>query len=508
MDEKPRFAISVNKKEVLKNEKERLLATWSILDKEEMPKVQKFFRWHYPLGNEPEVILFNKLRLAVYNPIQYRVNGRSLINSLFGQIPEEKALKKLGRLLGKLEAALIEYVSHSELTENEFVRNRVLISGLKKRRNTELLHREAKNFSEILEAAPATIMRKADMWWLSHQLYYHQSINQHTNDSSFFGPALNDLFTFFKLSTLRYYCEYLNRHNLLKSDLEAATLRQYYQLIIQEESRDEPAIQLYQSAAELLSNRDSKPHYREYRVLFSEHFEMLAIPDQLVLLKYGLNTAFYQYEKGDEDMREEMFFWSFTGVEKRIFFFEGVMKADEYINVALSAAAVGKFDIQLSFMEQCKPYLENKEEAEKAYQLTLAYYHFFQGSYHKTLAILNDIYPRYITGGLAYTLRANTLQICCYLALTVREKHYDSDHFENAAESFRKFISREGILSAEKKKPFQNFLIMCNAIFKFHFKELMDKSRKEPGKVRLLAKLEKFERITSKPWLKKLIREL
>lgn len=498
------IAITIDKKDVLKKETLKLIATWSLLKKEEMYDVKNFLEWRFPREKAPEVDLYKSFRQAIYKETQERINGRNLLHHLFPSIPEEKALKKLGSLLEKLEETLLEYISHTEMSKNPFIQSRALIEGLKKRGDTALFTRESKKFHKVLKEAPSTIMRKSDTWWLSHQEYFHQYTNQHTPEKHLFEPAFRHLLSFFELTFMRYYCEQLNRNNLMKSELKQEFDR--VAALFSPQEQEEPVLRLYRLAAGLLSHRADQSQYIRFKSGFEQYNEQLAEADKLVLLKYGLNAAFFLYEYGVENMTHEMFYWARTGVEKRIFFFENVISDDEFINVVLSAAAGGEFKRQLDFIEICKPYL-NESVRDKACLLAMAYYHFYREDYTIAVDLLLKNFPQYSQHELKYTLRAKSLLVCCYLTQVIFYDH-DPLEFEKTIENLRKFVSREDILSEEKQTPFLNFIRICKGIYNLHFNELGGKADKQKGKQELLQKLEKSDRTTSKYWLRNLITKL
>lgn len=505
MESDNKIKITIAKKEVLKKQTGDLDSIWQALKKEEMPQVRKFL--DSPFFNHDQRIteLFDRFRTAVYTETQERLNGKTLLDKLFPGTPPEKALKQLGKLLEKLRQLILDYLAHQEIAGAPLLKGRIQAESLKKRRVSPVFIQETKKLDQLLKKAPASIRQFADSWWLGHLRYFHQTAEQYSRESGQFKTAYKRLLNFFELTFWRYHCENINRGNILTGVQQEEETGQLHSFFSGRQSA-EPVVRLYRMAAALLADRDNPHHYGNFKAAMVRDQQKADPEDRLILLKFALNTAFHLYEKGNEAMASELFFWSKTGVDGKLFLLDGVISDDEFLNVALCSAAAGEFTYQERFTEQYGVFLEPAVR-QKATLLAHAYSHFYRQDCAKAIGILEEHFGRYAQDELKYTLRAKLLLLCCQLRVAVKSEA-DLSSFHKSHEAFRKFVSRKAVLTPEKRLPYLNFLIITGAVAEFCSGAAYPRKKREAGKAALLKRLEQTSPVTSRPWLRRFIQEL
>src|SRR5690606_15221447 len=88
------------------------------------------------------------------------------------------------------------------------------------RHNTGLFQEAAEEMDQALASEPLTLMVLQDQWWSHHQQYFHQYADQYKpKDAHHLTYALQKLDLFYHVVLLRYFCEVLNRRQIVGKEM-------------------------------------------------------------------------------------------------------------------------------------------------------------------------------------------------------------------------------------------------------------------------------------------------
>jgi len=387
------IAIKLSGKEVLTRQTAQLQTWIACLKKKDIGLFRDFLNSPYLNKDDRLLFLFNYFYRAMNNNAS-RINGKQLLSNLFGTIPKGDSIEKLSKLLPELQKLLKLFFVYQESSDKDNnIYHRALVMNLKKQGSSDLFHKVSEHYRQKLKKQPVSIMQLSEYWWLEHQNYFYQNARHYLADGNVFSKANFYLEKFSLLARLRYYCEYLNRHHLLKDNFIFERLEQKIEKDIQQTEK-EPIIQLYITTIQMLKDRENHDLYLQMKGSFKQYQEYLAFADQLVFIKMVIKRCIFCYEKGFANAAEEAYYWVLQGLDANIFLFEGILSDGEYLNVALIAAAAGKFEWQLTFIDNYREYLEENCQ-DKAYQLAMGYYRFHQGYYQETIKLIKNWFPKY-----------------------------------------------------------------------------------------------------------------
>lgn len=461
-----------------KKELDLFLTVFNILSKEEQEHFKKFLDSPYFTTKKQLAPLYKRI-FDSYRSQQnsgnddYRISGRPLLKAVeLGKMAESRAKTQLKSLLKQLPPLVFEFIEHQEIKTNRRIGDRVKVLALKKRSNSTFFQEAAESFMETLASEPVSLMLYQDQWWLYHQLYFHQYAQQyHERDTLRLVKATHFLRSFYQLASLRHYCEVLNRRKILGEETGFEALTKQIGEFIDEESPI-PAIGFYSRFARILQFPGNIQIYERYKAHYQEHFDDLDQVDQLVMIKGIFNICIRNYEAGQENGPRELVFWARAGVDTGVFLFEGSLSDKEYLNITVAAGIAGALDFMKSFLTAYQPHLEESCR-ERAYQMALTQWYFFQNQLSMVLQLLNEHFPPSRPLDHIYTLRSKVFYLLVYLTACIEEKDQlldgvnSQDGFHLQMDAYRQYISRANFLDPGRRVPYKRFYDICNRIYQY-----------------------------------------
>jgi len=327
------------------------------------------------------------------------------------------------------------------------------------------------------------ILVKLQDWWSVHQSYFGQVSLQFKKDGDALVQASETLLDFARLCLLLYFSEFKNRSNMLNEplDLNPRFKRALYWVLADVEFKTgseklDSLTKLYLKLIDVFYDRMNVNVLEEIRILYEELEPDLLQIERFIIIKWITNTWIHLGERGVKEAKEKTFHWYGMGVDQEVFIQNERIGDNDYLNLVLSAAAIGNYKVQLTWMNNYRKYLL-PQHRDKAYYLAMSFLHFFSGEYEKAIALLHRYFPKYIREEVNYTLRSKSLLLKILLVQVVERYDY-TEEFKAHWDAFRHFVDRKDVLSKDRRVPYVNFVSFANDIFR-----LKEKSFHKPQSV-------------------------
>lgn len=472
--------ITLNGRNFAQKELDHFVKKLQLLSQEEQESFALFLDSPYFNSDRELVFLYQRIlsgvrRMEEENREEYTIYSQPLLKSMnWEKYSERKIRSDLRALIKRLPTLLTTFLVHHEISSNKKLEGRVRTLALKKKKDTQLFWEAAEYFEHTLQEEPTTIMKYHDSWWLYHQLYFHQYAEQYKDRAkTYLEIAAEHSFRLYQLTSLRYYCEMLNRVGILGQEPALQQIKNRMGSFINLDSPT-PLIAIYSQLARLQQFPDNSNLYQQLKANFQDHQHDIKLPDQLAIIKSVFNIWIRHYEAARDHAPDELFFWAKSGVDSGAFLLEGNISDKVYLNTVMASGIAGQFDFLESFIDQYRPYLQ--EHCRKvAYQMAVIYLHFVKGAMAEAIKLLKKYFAKGKHIEHIYNLRAKIMYVLIYLDYCLQDRpssgaQPDWEHlFVTECANFRKYIDRADYLDAQRRIPYIRFANSCNQIYKYHY---------------------------------------
>ena len=341
----------------------------------------------------------------------------------------------------------------------------------------------------------------------SYQALYQKEQKLHledvlhlSNKPHDYSPALqhqmDTLDEYYLVKKLRLACEMQNRSRLIK---EKYTIRFLNNLIplIELTEQSNPCISTYYLCLKMLSNRKED----EFEALIAElKISSSFFPEEELRVLYGylINFGIDKINSGNSLYYQKIFSIYETMIKSRLIFFNDYISEWTFKNIVTTGIRIKKYDWTKDFIETYKSNLQQKD-FDNAVAYNLASLYFAEEDYSASLQALLGVEFTDAT----YFIGAKIIQLKSYYVLM------ETEAFFSLIDSFKKYISRNKKLSANKILSNQNFLILAKRLYKLKntkkiiTKKSWDQKYKDFGK-----KLGSISPLANKDWIKTCYEEL
>ncbi len=288
-----------------------------------------------------------------------------------------------------------------------------------------------------------------------------------------FQDASSALDIYYLYTKLLYTCQAINRNNVFKGVEMTDFNTQMVEMIPNSPYKNEPIIDIWYSAYQLLSSEDKSGNYY---ALKDKLYAQLDIPDksQLRMLFTFLENSTLVIFKQRKDLYEELIGLYDFQMERDILLNDEVFIPTiirNYMRVSLNLGRIQKAHEFLNVIEE-----QVKEIHPNDFQFCRAMILFTEKEYEKTLDIMNDINFT----NIVMKLNERTMRLKVYYHLGYHDLLYDSLNSFRVFLTNNKEIISDRVLDANRR--FSNYLskILKNiSVVSTDFEELEDGIRSD-----------------------------
>jgi hypothetical protein len=393
--------------------------------------------------------------------------------------------QKFRYLQSDLTQLLEEFLSYAEFRKDRFQQQLYLTQSLQRRNAPKFFLQELQELDKLNENAA---FRDSDYYLKLHKIseirYEYSSENRNRAFDNSLQELIDNLEITYLARGFRYYCEMINRRNILSVDYNLSFFDELVKQLGKGTFDDIPAIYIYRLIHCTLTEPENVEHYHQLLAALAKYEHLFSRNEARGMYVFAQNFCIRRINSGDKDALEMIFFLYREMVEKQLIFEGNFVSQPDFKNIVTTGLRLGNNDWVNDFIEQFYPKL-NPLFAQNAYTYSLAWVHFSRNEYDKALRMLlkvefNDVY---------YHLDSKSLLMKVYFELD------EYDAFSSLVDAFKIYLRRNQTISDAQKKTYHNFILLINKLMKFKL------NRSSPSKS-FMDELEQLRPAADIPWLR------
>jgi hypothetical protein len=333
------------------------------------------------------------------------------------------------------------------------------------------------------------------------EFYYHQYLleeNSYLFTSKKQNRALDtslqnvvdNLEFFYIAKSLRYYCEIINRKNILSVDYNLRFLNEIMTHINNKAFEHVPAISIYHKILQTLTENKKEEYYHELIRLLEAHeaeFPKSEIHDMYTFAQNycikKVNAGNISYMKVLLDLYKKL-------LKKDLLFEGSILPQWYYKNIATIAIRVEDFEWAKSFIYEYKNKLA-LQHRENDFTFALAILYFSLKEYRKTLSLLIKV--EYTD--VFYHLDSKSLLLRTYYELE------DWEPLLSLIITFKTYLKRNKLISGQYGETYLNFVNLVNKLVQY-------KMGKKINIREISDDIDSLNQIANISWLKKKVSDM
>lgn len=477
----------------------KLIQLLKSLTKREFRRLRKFLLSPFFNANQTIIVLYDYLR-KYYPDFNHPKLQKEIV---FSKIYPEETFNvyKINLLISDFKLLVDEYLVQLQLKNQELEHKRLWFAALAARNLNHTYQNNAKKWIKTLnESNKHDATNFKNLQELNHQLLDYGAANQNpvaTIDLLFLANQNLDL----AYLTLKwqYICSLASYNKFLKASKVLPFTDQVLSVFKKNEAYNEyPFFKIFQYLLELIQTGHSLETYLELKALVHKHHKEFPIEIQNNILKLLLNHCAQIYKLGDISFLEEQFSWYQFGLRGKIITPQKQLTDASYINIIIMGSFLKKNDWTSNFIYEYNAYLDTTLQ-ENAKCLGLAYFHFHQAEWVKTIDYLQKID---FSINIFYNLRGRVLLLRCYMELYIINKD-NPEHIYYQAAAFKRYLTRNKALGNSTVNAYLNFIKLIL--------KLLDYKTSNKSKDELLdieKEINPKKDLVLKPWLMKILNAL
>lgn len=356
---------------------------------------------------------------------------------------------KLRYVLSDLTLLVESFLSVDEFLQNPTEQKYFLVKSMRER-NMD------KYFLQHLEEAHTLNNKQgladSDFYFYNYlfneQSYLYTSVKNNRSVDSSLQELIDNLEIFYLAKNLKYYCEIINRQNILSVNYKLSVFEKILPYLLKERSFEEyPAIHIYVTILKTLTDNQNHGNYDKLMDLVGKYAKKFPAAEVRDMYAFAQNYCIKQINSGNGDFLRKLFELNKTLLATGLIFESGYLSPHDFKNIVTVSLRVNEFDFAHDFILNQKDRLDPVIR-ENAYTFSMAWYHFFRKEYDKTLKTLlkvefTDVY---------YHLDAKSLLLKTYYELN------EEDALYSLFDAFKIYLRRNKQISDYQREVYSNLI--------------------------------------------------
>lgn len=281
----------------------------------------------------------------------------------------------------------------------------------------------------------------------NEQSYLFTSVKNNRSIDSSLQELIDNLEVFYLAKNLKYYCEIVNRQNILSVKYKLSIFEQILPYIQEREFAEYPAIQIYTTILRTLTDNTHHEDYDKLMHLIGLHAAKFPRTEVRDMYAFAQNYCIKQINSGNGDFLRKLFELNKTLLATGLIFEGGYLSPHDFKNIVTVSLRVNEFDFAHDFIQNQKDRLDPSIR-DNAHTFSMAWYHFFRKEYDKTLKTLlkvefTDVY---------YHLDAKSLLLKTYYELN------EEDALYSLFDAFKIYLRRNKLISDYQRDVYSNLI--------------------------------------------------
>jgi hypothetical protein len=432
----------------------KLIQLLRTLSKKELKEFLQFTNSEFFNKNE-QLIKFLKF-LIPYHP---NFNSEQLDKEIFFKKyykGEEYEEQKFRYLLSDLTILLEEFIAFVEYKNNSFQQKYFLLQGLNKRNQDKYFLQDLEVIKKLSNNNP---FRDSNYYFNQHNIneisYDFTSEKRNRAFDSSLQEVIDNLEITYLAKGFKYYCEMINRRNILQVTYNLSFFDQMVQYLQNGSFDDIPAVQIYRLIYITLTNHNDQENYKALLDALEKNGRLFSQREQRGMYVFAQNYCIKRINQGEPAALEEIFILYQKMVEHGLIYEGNYVSQPDFKNIVTTGLRLGEVDWVNNFIEEYKSKL-NPEFSENAFTYSMAWVHFNKKEYDKALRMLlkvefNDVY---------YHLDSKSLLMKVYFEMN------EYDAFFSLIDAFKIYLRRNKFISDFQRETYHNFILLINKLMK------------------------------------------
>lgn len=376
--------------------------------------------------------------------------------------------------------------------ERELNKDLLLLSAFSKRNLHNLFEAKTQEATDKLENLDARgIQYYQTLFELQNNYFFHPDTSKLQRSSTYINGLMENLDAFYILTKLKLSCEIRSREHILSEHYQIDLLQEVTELAKQQHKPNNVLFPIYSDLLYLFSNGFEEIVYNKLKKHYFDNLKSIPFDEQKIILQYLINILYRAVGKKTQEASELLLLYK-AGLKNKILFLNDRITPESYSNIAIIGSKIGKFEWTYQFIMDYEQFLDEGIRKDTK-QLSLAYWHFNQAEYDKTLQLIDE---QEIPGKL-FHLRTRALMLRAYFEKFLQDNSFYNLLLSNA-DSFRKQLDRDNLISEQKRLEYKNFVKYTSLLAKLIWnKKATFKKRLE----KLRVDLKEQPKINARIWL-------
>lgn len=484
----------------------KLFRLMNVLDKRELPEMEKFLRSPFHNSSKECTQLFRQLckfHPAMDSP---KLTKEFLFARIYGKADFDDG--KMRKLMTKLTGLLERFLAIRELDKSPEISNKLLIDSLGYRSDYGLFKAAIENRLNELESRPE---RGSDYFRELYQLYqailYHNETSTNTVRHNYLQLYISNLERYFILAILQIVIQAVIRQRLTRYKAIIYFHEAADNLASGTELAQEPLISFFHQTSRLYFNPDADADFDKLKNTLFACYGQMSFDEQRMALKLLINYAIPFSNKGS--LRHTRFIFELyrLGVEKGMLTIgESAVNTELFLNIHIVGLLAGEFEWTRDFtVEYGNQLPENEREIALQYCKASWYYHSGLNNnsleeLEKSLAAINLIPVRVSE---KFDFRTRLLDLWVKYEIYRRDAE-SLDGVLASAKNFRRHLANNQTYSESKKLSINSFINHYSVLSRLVNNPDLENEMVEKA----LANLAADQQCILKNWLNEKLREL
>jgi hypothetical protein len=450
----------------------KLIQLFSALSKKEMKGFVSYMHAEYFNKNEQLRDLANYLLKHSDNLEGPLMEREKAFKHIFGDEQFDEA--KMRYLMSDLTKLLEDYIIQITFERDEFQRKLFLSKALQERK-------QEKHFMSALEDLNKLNKKEGirdsnfyfNQYLIEEISYNHTSEKRNRSLDTSLQEVIDNLEIAYLSKSFKYYCEMLNRSNILQVEYNLNFFNEMMKYLVQGSFNDIPAIRIYLCIYISLKEFDNQENYYELLRLIDENEHAFSKKELRDMYVFAQNYCIKRINNGFQGALVQMFELYKIIVSKNLIYEGSYVSQPDFKNIVTTALRLGDVDWTMQFIDQFKEQL-NPAYKENAWTYSMAWIEFSRKNYKEALRMLlrvefNDVY---------YHLDSKSLLLKTYFEMG------ETESLLSLFDAFKIYLKRNKFISEFQRKTYQNFV---NVAIKLHRVKLGKQEMNDTLKNEILA---------------------
>jgi len=371
------------------------------------------------------------------------------------------AESKFSDLMHKLKGLAEEFLAHNELKNRPGLQEQQLAYLLSRRKGAyPHFVKAAEKAARQTELQPESMEKHWALLWLNHLAHHHpERATTYESPLRELWKAMAELDQLYLYAKFRYSTELLARKKILKEEPGILLLDACFEAMGQG-FQGHALLELHYHLARLNASEENHEAYQEAKEHFLSNLNRMGPIETLSAFFNLLNYVIRKANTGESDWRVELFDRYKLALEEGFLLSDGTLQEPIFLNIAITAAILKKFEFAWKFILDYRQYL-SPDVRDQATSYCRAYLLVHEGRYDEANELLIKMAHAY--SSQVYKTRYHSLLIRCRYEFSLEHETYN-DILLASCKKFRKYLINECQWAEEKKRSYFNWIDMVETL--------------------------------------------